>query len=106
MKIVDTSGSLMWRLRQRNVPVRVPGQYVGDQTLRNKLRELHRLSTTTLKPSASGFYAEGRSNLKYYRDGFVKTQAFDEAYRSSMQNARLTDEEIVELLERMNMTAR
>jgi hypothetical protein len=106
MKIVDTSGLMMWRLGQRSVSPRAPAQYKGDQTLRNKLRELHRLSTTTLHPSSSGFYAEGRSNLGHYREGFVKIQAFDEAYRTSMQNARLTDEEIHELLEQMNMTAR
>jgi hypothetical protein len=85
---------------------RATGQYMGDQTLRNKLRELHRISTTTIHPSASGFYAEGRSNLEYYRQGFVRIEAFNDAYTSSMQNARLTDEEIDELLERMNLTAR
>jgi hypothetical protein len=106
MKIVDTSGSLMWRMRQSNSSARATGQYMGDQTLRNKLRELHRISTTTIHPSAGGFYAEGRSNLEYYRQGFVKIEAFNEAYTSSVQNARLTDEEIDELLERMNLTAR
>ena len=106
MKIVDTSGSLMWRMRQRNMSAHATGQYLGDQTLRNKLRELHRMTTTTIHPSSGGFYAEGRSNLEYYRQGFARIEAFNEAYTSSMQNARLTDEEIEELIERMNMTAR
>ena len=106
MKIVDTSGPLRWRVGSRNTLPRATGQSVVDQTLRNKLRELHRMSTTIMGPSASGFYAAGRSNLEYYRQGFVQIEAFNDAYRSSMQNARLTDEEIVDLLERMNLTAR
>ena len=106
MKIVDTSGSLMWRMPQRRELSRASGQFTGDQTLRNKLRELHQITTTIRHPVVDGFYAEGRANLVLYKQGFIDTQAFTEAYNSSMQNARLTDQEIVDLIERMNMTPR
>ena len=110
MKIVDTSSSLLWSMRNsaRNrtrKPLASSGNQV-DHTLRNKLRELHRLTTTTMTPASSGNYAEGRSRLDFYEKGFVQIDAFNDAYRSSMQNARLTDQEIVELIERMNMTPR
>ena len=110
MKIVDTSSSLLWsmqnsaRARSRK-PVAQPSAEV-NQTVRHKMRELHRLTTTTMKPVASGYYAEGRKTLSFYEQGFVQIDAFNDAYRSSMQNARLTDQEILDIIEKMNLTPR
>ena len=106
MKIVDTSGSLMWRMRQRSEMSRATGQFAGDQTLRDRMRELHRITTTTRHPVVDGFYAEGRASLDRYRRGFMETQDFNEAYTSSLQNARMTDQEIEDLIERMNLSPR
>ena len=110
MKIVDTASSLLWSMQNsgRNrtrKAVAEPGGEVNP-TLRNKLRELHRLSTTTMKPVASGYYAEGRQSLNFYKEGFVQIDAFNDAYRSSMQNARLSDKEIIDIIEKMNLTPR
>jgi len=110
MKIVDTSSSLLWsmqnsaRNRTRKSVVDPSGQV--DQTLRNKLRELHHITTRTMTPVAGGYYSEGRESLNFYEQGFVQIDAFNDAYRSSMQNARLTDQEILEIIEKMNMTPR
>ena len=70
------------------------------------MRELHRQTTTTMTPAASGNYAEGRAALKFYRQGFVNIDAFTDSYTRSMQNARLSDKEIEDLIERMNLTPR
>ena len=106
MKIVDTSAAMLWRLpKGRRKAVAAPVNQV-DQTLRSKLRELHRLSTTTMTPASSGNYAEGRATLKFYQQGYVNIDAFNDAYTRSMQNARLSDKEIEDLIERMNLTPR
>jgi hypothetical protein len=106
MKIVDTSGSLMWRMKQRTETARVTGTNTVDNTLRNKLRELHRQQTTIRMPADSNFYAEGRSTLKFYQQGFVDIRSFNNAYTSAVQNARMTDEQIEALIARMNLTPR
>jgi len=106
MKIVDTSGSLMWRMRQKSGMARVTGQVTVDQTLKNKLRELHREVSTTRVPADSNFYAEGRSRIAFYRQGFVDIRQFNNAYTSAVQNARMTDEAIESLIARMNLTPR
>ncbi len=106
MKIIDTAGSLLWRMRQRSEMSRATGQYVGDQTLNNKLRELHRLTTTTRHPEVDGFYADGRAALQMYGQGFSDIREFNRAYASGIQSARMTDEEIEEMIERMNLTPR
>ena len=66
----------------------------------------HRLTTTTMTPASSGNYAQGRATLKFYQQGFVNIDAFNDAYTRSMQNARLSDKEIEDLIERMNLTPR
>ena len=106
MKIVDTSAAMLWRRPQGSRKVVASGGNQVDQTLRNKLRELHRRTTTTMVPAASGNYAEGRAALKFYRQGFVNIDSFNDAYTRSMQNARLSDKEIEDLIERMNLTPR
>ena len=106
MKIVDISGSLMWRMQQRSDVAQAKGRNTVDNTLRNKLRELHRTVTTTHTPADSNFYAEGRSNLAFYRQGFVDIRAFNNAYASAVQNARMSDEQIEALIARMNFTPR
>jgi len=106
MKIVDTSGSLMWRMRQRNDMAQVTGKSTVDNTLRSKLRELHHEVTTTRVPADTNFYAEGRERVEFYRRGFVDIRAFNNAYTSAVQNARMTDEQIQALVSRMNMTPR
>lgn len=106
MKIIDTSGSLLWRLRQRNESARATGQFTGDQTLRQKLSELHRATTTTRTPASDGYYSQGRSNLEMYEEGFSNINDFSKAYTSGIQNARMTDEEIEQMIERMNLTPR
>ena len=106
MKIVDTSASMLWRMpKGRQKSLATPASQV-DQTLRSKLRELHRMTTTTMTPASSGNYAEGRAALKFYQQGFVNIDAFNDAYTRSMQNARLSDKEIEDLIERMNLTPR
>ena len=110
MKIVDSSSALLWSMQHsaRNRPRKPVAQPNGqvDQTLRTKMRELHRLTTTTMKPATNGYYAEGRKTLNFYQQGFVQIDAFNDAYRSSMQNARLTDKEILDIIEKMNLTPR
>ena len=106
MKIVDISGSLMWRMRQRSDVAQATGRNTVDNTLRNKLRELHRTVTTTHTPADNNFYAEGRAKLRFYRQGFVDIRAFNNAYTSAVQNARMSDEQIEALIARMNMTPR
>ncbi len=106
MKIVDTSAAMLWRMPQgRRKAIAAPANQV-DQTLRSKMRELHRLTTTTMTPASSGNYAQGRATLKFYQQGFVNIDAFNDAYTRSMQNARLSDKEIEDLIERMNLTPR
>ena len=74
--------------------------------MQNKLRELHRMTTTTLTPSDTNFYSEGRSNLSMYKQGFATIKSFADAYSSSLQSAKMTDQEIESLIERMNLTPR
>ena len=59
-----------------------------------------------MTPASSGYYAEGRANLKTHLQGFVETRAFTEAYSSSLQSAKMTDQEIEALIARMNLTPR
>jgi hypothetical protein len=106
MKIIDTSGSLLWRLRQRSEMSRATGQFTGNTALREKLSELHRATVTTRTPALEGYYKEGRSNLGLYENGFSEINDFAKAYTSGLQNARMTDEEIEQMIERMNLTPR
>ena len=97
---------MLWHMPQgRRKAVAGPVNQV-DQTMGNKMRELHRLTTTTMTPASSGNYAEGRATLKFYQQGYVNIDAFNDAYTRSMQNARLSDKEIEDLIERMNLTPR
>ena len=106
MKIVDTSAAMLWRMPKAPRKAVATGGNQVDQTLRNKTRELHRLTTTTMVPASSGNYAKGRATLKFYQQGFVNIDAFNDSYTRSMQNARLSDKEIEDLIERMNLTPR
>ncbi len=106
MKIIDTSGSLLWRLRQRGETARATGQFTGNSALRDKLSELHRATVTTRTPLMEGYYKEGRANLELYENGFSDVNDFAKAYTSGLQNARMTDEEIERMIERMNLTPR
>ena len=106
MKIIDTSGSLQWRMRQRSDITRATGRTSGDQVLQSKLRELHRRVTTTRLPQADGFYREGRAMLQMYKQGFSDIRDFTRMYSSGVQNARMSDEEIDDIIERMNLTPR
>lgn len=106
MKIIDTSGSLLWRLRQRSEMARATGQFTGNTALRDKLAELHRATVTTRTPAQEAYYKEGRANLELYKNGFSDIKDFSKAYASGLQNARMTDEEIEQMIERMNLTPR
>ena len=106
MKIVDTTGMLFWRVNQPGALKRAASQASVDRTPHNALRRPHMRATTTMTPAATGYYAEGRANLKTHLQGFVETRAFSEAYSSSLQSAKMTDQEIEALIERMNLTPR
>lgn len=106
MKIIDTSGSLLWRLRQRNEMARATGQFTGNTALRDKLSELHRSTVTTRTPAHEGYYKEGRASLDLYENSFSEIHDFTRAYTSGIQNARMTDEEIEQMIERMNLSPR
>lgn len=106
MKIVDTTGMLFWRVNQPGTLKRAGSQLSADQTLQSTLRRPHRQATTTMTPASSAYYAEGRSNLKAQLQGFVDSRAFTEAYSSSLQSAKMTDQQIESLIERMNLTPR
>ncbi len=96
----------MWRMRQRSQVAHATGRNTVDNTLRNKLRELHHEVTTTRTAADTNFYAEGRARLEFYRSGFVDIRAFNNAYTSAVQNARMSDEQIEVLVARMNLTPR
>ena len=106
MKVVDTTGMLFWRVNQPGAVKRAASQVSADRTLDNALRKPHMRATTTMTPASSGYYAEGRANLKTQLQGFVDTRAFTEAYSSSLQSAKMTDQEIEALIARMNLTPR
>ena len=76
MKIVDTTGMLFWRVNQPGTLKRAGSQVSADKTLHNTLRRPHMRATTTMTPASSGYYAEGRANLKTHLQGFVETRAF------------------------------
>lgn len=105
MKIIDTSVQVMWNLRRRSSVPRV-GPVEDNPAMKSQLRKLHRISTTTIKPGDTNFYAEGRSNLAMYKEGFATIKSFTDAYSTSLQSARMTDQEIESLIERMNLTPR
>ena len=106
MKVVDTTGMLFWRGNQPGAAKRAASQVSADRTLENAIRKPHKMATTTMTPAPSGYYAEGRANLKTQLQGFVDTRAFTEAYSSSLQSAKMTDQEIEALIARMNLTPR
>lgn len=106
MKIIDTSGSLLWRLRQRSELSRATGQFTGNTALRDKLAEFRSAMVTTRTPAQQGYYKEGRASLQMYEASFSDIQDFSRAYTSGVQNARMTDEEIEQMIERMNLTPR
>ena len=104
MKILDATGSVLWRMhRQADVAV-AKGAVSG--ALHSKLRELHRITTTTMTPAHNNHYAEGRRTLDMYAEGFATTRDFNDAMGRSLQNAKMTDESIERLIERMNLTPR
>jgi hypothetical protein len=106
MKIVDTGGSLLWRMTQRSGHQLAKGELGGSGALKSKLQELHRLTTTSQFPQSGGYYAEGRATLRMYADGFAEIRKSNEHYGDRVQNARMTDQDIAEMIERMNMSAR
>ena len=106
MKIIDTSGSLLWRLRQRGQMARATGQFTGNTALRDKLSELHRTTVMSRTPAQEGYYKEGRATLDLYESSFSDINDFSKAYTSGVQNARMTDEDIEQMIERMNLTPR
>ena len=106
MKIVDTGGSLLWRMTQRSGQQLAKGVLGGSGALKNKLQELHRLTTTSQFPHSGGYYAEGRATLRMYADGFADIRESNQHYGDRIQNARMSDQDIEEMIERMNMSAR
>jgi hypothetical protein len=104
MKILDASASALWRMHGNSeVPV-VKGVVNGPMD--SKLRELHRVSTTTMTPAHSNHYAEGRRTLSMYAEGFATTRDFNDALGRSLHTAKMTDDSIERLIERMNLTPR
>ncbi len=99
---MDTSGSLMWRMRQRGDMAGATGQVTGEQTIRKR----HEITTTTRDLKAEIFYSDTRSNIELYGRGFADIRAFSDAYNQSIRNARMTDQEIEDLIERMNLSPR
>jgi len=105
MKIIDTAGSAMWRIQQRSVVTRATGR-VTHSVLDDKLRDFHRQMTATKNPDDSGYYAAGRAMIQRYERGFAEIRDFSRSYTSGIQNARMTDAQIEDLIERMNITPR
>jgi hypothetical protein len=106
MKITDISGSLLWRLPKGRQMPRATGQPMVNTALRDKLSELHRMTVTSRTPAREGYYKEGKANLRMYEGSFSDIKDFSQAYTSGVQNARMTDEEIEQVIERMNLTPR
>ncbi|MGB0638959.1 MAG: hypothetical protein ACPGTU_06490 [Myxococcota bacterium] len=104
MKILDSTGSVLWRMHRQADTAVSRGAVSGP--LHSKLRELHRITTTTMTPAHSNHYAEGRRTLSMYAEGFATTRDFNDALGRSLQNAKMTDESIERLIERMNLTPR
>ena len=54
----------------------------------------------------SGFYAEGRAQVREYIEGFRDIRDMARNYAGRVQNARMTDAQIEALIERMNTMPR
>lgn len=85
---------------------RATGQPLVNTALRDKLSELHRMTVTSRTPAMEGYYREGQANLRMYQASFSDINDFNKAYTSGIQSARMTDEEIEQMIERMNLTPR
>ena len=60
----------------------------------------------TQNPADSGFYREGRAQLQAYTRSFVDIREFSYRHSVGLQNARMTDEDIEQVILRMNMSHR
>ena len=104
MKIADVSSARIWRL-ERNQPragadaSRTSRLYRG---VSERLAQMYRTQT----PEDSGFYAEGRGNLKAYSRSFVDIREYTYNNSVNLRNARMTDQEIEMVIERMNLSRR
>ena len=97
---------MMWRLRQEDRSARATGKLGGADDLARKLGELKRMTTTTRTPAIDNYYEAGRANLEMYEEGFSDIRGYTYASEVTLKNARLTDAEIMEIIERMNLTPR
>ena len=106
MKVVDSVASSVWQVRPRQGVPQVAGTVGKDGALASKLREFHRVTTTVRTPAMSGFYAEGRAQVREYIEGFRDIRDVARSYSGRVQNARMTDAQIEALIERMNTMPR
>lgn len=105
MKIVDSVASSVWQYRPRPGVPQASETIGKDGALASKLREFHRV-TTIRTPAMSGFYAEGRAQVREYIEGFRDIRDVARNYAGRVQNARMTDAQIEALIERMNTMPR
>jgi hypothetical protein len=60
----------------------------------------------SLLPADSGHYAKGRAQLEVYSRSFVDIREFSYRHAVGLQNARMTDADIEQVILRMNMSHR
>jgi hypothetical protein len=104
MRIADASSARIWSLERNKRLVGPDANRTASLYLEAAKRVAAQYPTVT--PESSGHYLEGRRNLEIYQRSLVNIREAAYGHGLNLRNARLTDEQIERVIERMNLTPR
>ena len=104
MRIADPSSARIWALERNQRLVGREANATADLYHRASQSIASKYQTTS--PADSSYYLEGRRNLQAYQRSLVDIRESAYGTGLTLRNARMTDEQIEQIIERMNLTAR
>jgi len=104
VRIIDASSARIWGLERNQRLVGQEANRTADLYFQASRAVADRHSTVT--PASTGYYLEGRRNLDGYERSIVNIREAAYGTGLTLRNARMTDEQIENLIERMNLTPR
>lgn len=104
MRIADASSARIWSLERQK-------RLVGTET--NRVARLYMEASKSLAakyptstPADTGYYQEGRASLERYQQSLVNIREAAYGTGLTLRNARMSDAQIEQMIELMNLTPR
>ena len=104
MRIADASSARIWALERNQRLVGREANRASDLYFEASKSIASKYPTAT--PATSGYYLEGRRNVESYTRSLVDIRESAYGTGLTLRNARMSDEQIENLITQMNLTPR